>query len=78
MAKRPSRTMTMKIDFTTDDVVWRPSDSARALHRQALGAGDDADHEGHEGRLDEPNHECVGGDRFLQPRQEYRPGSCPP
>ena len=38
MANRPSTTMTMKIDFTTEDVTCRPSDSAEPFDRQALDA----------------------------------------
>ena len=52
MANRPSSTITRKIDFTTEAVVCSPSELGAALHVQALGAGDDADHERHERRLD--------------------------
>ena len=36
MANSPSRTMTRKIDFTTEVVVCLPSDSALPLHLEVL------------------------------------------
>ncbi len=59
MANRPSSTITRKIDSTTDAVVCRPSDSALPLHLEALHAGDDADHQRHERRLDHADLEGV-------------------
>ena len=64
MANRPSSTMTRKIDLTTDVVVCCPSDFGAALDFQAFEAGDDADHERHEGRLDHADLEMGDRDRL--------------
>ena len=54
IANKPSRTITRKIDFTTEAVVWRPSDSALPLTRSPLYARNQPDDESHERRLDNP------------------------
>ena len=70
MAKTPSSTMTRKMDFTTEFVVFSPSDSGATLHLQSLDAGDDADDQRHERRLDHSHFECGAGDGFAQPREK--------
>ena len=65
-ANRPSSTITRKIDFTTEVVVCLPSDSRRALHPQAFAAGDDADHQRHERRLDDADLEVGDGNSLMQ------------
>ena len=71
----PSSTITRKIDFTTEVVVCRPSDFGAALHPQAFAAGDDADHQRHERRLDHADLEMRDRDRLPQAGDEDRPGS---
>ena len=71
IANRPSSTITRKIDLTTESVVLRPSDSVEPLTSSPCDAGDDADHQRHERRLDQADREIIERDRLLQPRQEY-------
>ena len=52
MANRPSSTMTRKIDFTTEVVVCRPSDSALPFTFKPFDGGNHADRQRHERRLD--------------------------
>jgi hypothetical protein len=67
MANSPSSTMTKKIDFTTDVVVCRPERFRASLDFQAFAAGDRADCERHERRLDDADQEMIHGDGFAQP-----------
>ena len=59
MAKNPSSTMTRKIDLTTDDVVFDPSEAGAALDFEAFDASDQADHQCHERRLDHADGNVV-------------------
>ena len=77
MAKSPSTTITMKMDFTTDEVTCRPKRLGGALHAQALDGGDQADDQRHEGRLDETDEEGVDVDHLLQ-RWPKAAGLIPP
>ena len=43
IANRPSTTMTMKIDLTTEPVTWRPSDSAEPWTLKTFHGGNEAD-----------------------------------
>ena len=70
MANSPSSTITRKIDFTTEAVVLQPERLGAALDLQPLGAGDDADHQRHERRLDHADLEMGERDRLLQARDE--------
>ena len=70
MANMPSITITRKIDFTTEFVVRSPSDFGGALDLQALDAGDDADDQRHERRLDHADLESLDRDRFTQTRRK--------
>ncbi len=74
MAKRPSITITRKIDFTTDAVVCAAERFCGALHREALDAGDGADHQRHERRLDHADLECIERDRLPAARDRKTVG----
>ena len=70
MANSPSSTITRKIDLTTEAVVCRPERLGAALDAQALRAGDDADRQRHERRLDHADLEVRDRDRLPEPRRE--------
>ena len=70
MAKRPSSTMTMKMAFTTEEVTWRPRDSADPSTARPFEGRDDADDKRHEGRLDEADQEGVQADGGPEAGQE--------
>ncbi len=71
MANTPSSTMTRKIDFTTETVVWVPSNSALPFTARPFAAGDDADRQRHERRLDHADLEMRHRNRVAQPGDEH-------
>ena len=71
-ANRPSSTITRKIDFTTDAVVCRPSDSALPLTLSPSVGRDEANHQRHERRLQDADLEMRDRNRLAQPRDEDR------
>ena len=70
--------MTRKIDLTTEAVVLRPSDSALPLTVEALDAGDDADDERHERRLDHADREVSAVEIASRSRARKMSGVMPP
>jgi len=71
-ANRPSSTITRKIDFTTEVVVCLPSDFRASLDLKAFAAGDNADYQRHEWRLDHADLEAGHGYGVMQPRDKDR------
>ena len=70
MANRPSSTITRKIDFTTEAVVCRPSDSALPFTCRPSAHATMPIDQRHERRLDHADLEMRDRDRFVQPGDE--------